>query len=93
MLEYGIPLPKRPPADVNSPTGVEVATDRFIFERLFIGIQSFLPIHMSSFAQSTSPKIRELFKKSLYEEVEIYDKLYEYGKLKNWLDQAPLYRP
>ena len=92
IAEYGIPLPKKPPDDVTETTRLESITDEYIFRRIFRGIQSFLPIHMSAIIKSSSPKIRENFRRYLNEEIDIYDKLYEYGKFKNFLDSPPVYR-
>lgn len=92
MIEYGIPMPQKPPEKSNYTIEVEVITDRFIFTQIYVGIQTFIPIHANAFTQSTSPKIRETYKKLLMDQVDIYDKFYEYGNLNNWINPTPKYR-
>jgi len=91
-IKYGMPMPQKPPAGFVNITNVEALTDRYIFRRVFIGIQSFMPAHMLGFTQATSSTIREIFKSHLLDEMEIYDKLLEYGKLKGWIVDPPAYR-
>lgn len=92
MGEYQIPLPLRPAFDSNSTANIEIVTDRYIFRRVFKGIQSFIPIHATAFTQSTDPRIREIFKSFLYQEIELYDKFMEYGKIKGFDYVPPRYR-
>jgi spore coat protein CotF len=92
MNEYGIPLPERPPIDSKTETKIEIVTDRFIFRRIFRGIQSFIPDHANAYIQSTSPKLRELFKKILINEIYMYDKFVEYGKIRGFEYVPPMYR-
>lgn len=94
MLDYGVPLPERPAVDVNTAFQPEIFTDKFIFERLYIGIRDFLPTFQIAYIQSGTEKIRDLFQKFLLSEIDIYDKLFTYyGKLKNWLPEPPRYQP
>lgn len=41
VLEYGIPLPIRPPKQTHSTVNVEQISDRYIFRRVLRGIQAF----------------------------------------------------
>lgn len=91
LKEYGIPLPIRPPFDSKSTTITEAITDRYIFRRIFRGIQSFIPYHAFAFIHSTSPKLREKFKTFLIAELDVYDKYIEYGKLKGFELVPPMY--
>lgn len=93
MLEYGIPLPVRPPKQTQTTINMEQISDRYIYRRILRGIQSFLPTHTMAFVHSTSPKIRELFMTFLIEEMKMYDKYLEYGKIKGYLVLPPIYRP
>ncbi|KJS80946.1 MAG: hypothetical protein JM58_18160 [Peptococcaceae bacterium BICA1-8] len=93
MIEYGVPMPPKPPEKSNHTSEVEVITDRFIFTQIYVGIQTFIPIHANAFIASTSPKVRETYKKLLIDQVDIYDKFYEYGNLNNWINPTPKYRP
>lgn len=90
--KYGIPLPQKPPAGFVSTTNIEALTDRYIFRRVFTGVQSFLPVHIVGFSQSPSSSIREVFKAHLIEEMQIYDELLEYGRFKGWIVDPPAYR-
>ncbi len=92
MVKYGIPLPKRPPFASVSTINPEVITDEYIFRRVFAGIQSFIPVHVSAMIQSTSPELREEFKKFLIDEIKMYDKYLVYGQFKGWVLEPPAYR-
>ncbi|MCR3922573.1 MAG: DUF3231 family protein [Firmicutes bacterium] len=93
MEEYAIPMPIRPPKLAQTTTVMEQMTDRYIFRRILRGIQSVLPTHTMAFIHSTSPKIRELFMSFLIEEMKIYDRFMEYGKLKGYDYMPPVYKP
>lgn len=92
MMSFGIPLPTRPPKETQTITNMEAFTDRYIFRRVFRGIQSFLPTHMMAFIHSTNPKIRELFMSFLAQEMKLYDKFAEYGKIKGYDIKPPIYK-
>lgn len=93
MMNYGIPLPIRPPKQIQTTSGLEQITDRYAFRRILRGIQGFLPTHTQAFIHSTSPKIRELFMSLMTEEMKIYDKFMEYGKMKDMKLAHPFIRP
>lgn len=93
LLNYGIPLPMRPPKQLQKLENLELIPDRLIFRRVLRGIQAFLPVHTMAFIHSTSPKIRDLFMSFADEEMLIYDKFIEYGKIKAYLIKPPVYRP
>ncbi|MCW3491642.1 DUF3231 family protein [Dethiobacter alkaliphilus] len=92
MNNYAIPLPNRPPKLAQTKVSSELISDRYIFRRIFRGIQSVLFTHTLAFTHSTSPKIRELFMSFLIEEMKIYDKFMEYGKIKGYEIKPPTYR-
>lgn len=92
MMNYGIPLPTRPPKQIQTTETVEQISDRYAYRRVLRGIQAFLPTHTMALIHSTSPKIRDLFMSFLIQEMKIYDKFLEYGKIKGYLIQPPLYR-
>lgn len=92
LSKYGIPLPQKPPAASTSALNVEVISDRYIFRRIFSGIQSFIPIHAAALIHSTSPKNREVFRRFIDAELDIYDKFLLYGQLKGWVVEPPAYR-
>lgn len=92
IKEYGINIPARPPFDSKSISRIEVINDRYIFRRIFRGIQSFIEHHTAAFIHSTSPKLREQYRKFLFKELELYDMYMEYGKQKGFLLVPPMYR-
>ncbi|MBF7083176.1 DUF3231 family protein [Desulfallas sp. Bu1-1] len=92
IKDYAISAPDRHRAVVNTVIKPEVISDKYIFIRIFSGIQAFLSIHLNAFIQTPSPKLRELFREFLLEEINIYDKVFEYGKLKNWISEPPSFR-
>lgn len=93
LLNYGVPLPLRPPKQVQKTENSELISDRLIYRRILRGIQAFLPVHTMAFIHSTSPKIRDLFMSFMSEEIKIYDKYLEYGKIKGYVLEPPGYRP
>lgn len=92
MMTYGIPLPIRPPKQTQPSSNIEAITDRYIYRRVLRGIQNFLPTHLMAFIHSTSPEIRELFLNFLIQELKLYDKFIEYGKIKSYLVKPPAYK-
>lgn len=92
MNSYGIPLPVRPPKHLQTTASLEVLSDRHIYRRILRGVQSFLPTHTMAFIHSTSPKIRDLFMTLLIEEMKLYDKFLEYGKIKGYELRPPMYK-
>ena len=93
LLNYGIPLPLRPPKQTQETVDSELISDRQIYRRILRGIQAFLPVHTMAFIHSTSPKLRDLFMSFMGEEMKIYDEYLEYGKIKDYLIRPPVYRP
>ncbi|MGI6037815.1 MAG: DUF3231 family protein [Limnochordia bacterium] len=92
LLNYGIPLPNRTPAGVHTNSDSEIITDKFIFERVFVGLRDFMPQFLHAYIAAENGKIREMLKGFLINEIELYDQMLEYGRLKNWLRDAPRYR-
>jgi hypothetical protein len=93
LLNYGIPLPLRPPKQTQQTHNTELISDRQIYRRILRGIQAFLPVHTMAFIHSTTPKLRDLFMSFMEEEMKIYDKYLEYGKIKNYLIRPPVFKP
>ncbi len=92
MQDHSIPFPVRPPAGNNTTANLENVTDQYIYEGLFSGIQSFFPVLASAFMNSTSPKVRKAMKSHLLLTIELQELIVEYGKLKGYLNQPPVYR-
>jgi len=86
LTEFGIPMPERPREMVKSTVNVEILNDKYIFNVMFEIVQSVI-------TKSTAPYVRSKFKTILLKNVELFEELVEYGKLKNYLDKPPVYRP
>lgn len=93
MREYDLPFPMRPPADVSSTVHIDVVNDRDIFQMFYEVIAAFFPILGIGFMQSTTPDVRKGLKNHLLLTMELQEMLVEYGKLKGFLNQPPVYRP
>ncbi|MBM7622694.1 DUF3231 family protein [Sporohalobacter salinus] len=93
MKKYGATMPnKKPIEDIPITKNVEKITDKYIFRRVFRGIQNFIPIEGKAFTGSGNAEIRSFFKDMLIKELKLYDRLYEYGKMKSWTIKPPKYR-
>jgi hypothetical protein len=92
MSDYGIPFPVRPPVGSNSTDSLEDFSDKLIYISLLEGIQSFFPILSSAFMNSTSPKARKAFKNHLLLTIELQELIVDYGKLKGFIPEPPVYR-
>jgi hypothetical protein len=92
MNLYGLPFPIRPPVGSNSTLILEYVTDREIYQSFFEGLQAFFPLLAAGFMNSTSPRIRKAFKVHLISTIETHEILVEYGKLKGYLNEPPVYR-
>lgn len=90
--DYGIPFPERPPFGKNAAENIEQVTDRYVYQALFEAIQAFFPILASGFMNSTTPQIRKAIKNHLLVTIELQELMVEYGKLKGFLNEPPVYR-
>lgn len=93
MENYGIVMPPKPPESTSNTNVVQAINDRYIYRQVLMGIQGFMQIHLTGFLESMSPGIRELFRRYLQEEMAMYDNLLEYGKMKGYVDNFPVFRP
>lgn len=86
-----IPLPNRPPKTVSTNVGSEVWSDQFIFGQIFTDIQSFLDQHIRIVRSIfTNDTLRKMFISFLNQEIDVFDNLCKYGKLKGWLSNPPM---
>ena len=93
LTEFAIPMPERPRERAKSTVNMEIINDKYIFNVMFEIVQSMIPLAASSFSKSTAPYVRSKFKTILFKNVELFEGLVEYGKLKGYLDKPPAYRP
>ena len=89
MLKFGLPLPARPPAGESTAKPIDAITDQYIFRHILKGIQSYLPINIAAFQNSSTPSVRKRFKSLLTEELDIYRQFFTYGQLKGWTYKPP----
>lgn len=88
---YQIPLPHRPREIVNFQADSRTVEDEFIFRRLFSGLQDFLTICAEALRHCVvNDKLRDLFIRLLFEKMEEFDFLCEFGRQKDWLKVPPL---
>lgn len=94
MNLYRLALPQRPPKSVQLVEDSEVITDQYVFKRLFSGKQSFLDNHIRIIRIIIyNDPLREIFYTFLKQEIELFDALCRYGKLKGWFDVPPYMNP
>lgn len=93
MDSYALPFPERPPAGIKTTVDLEQLTDRYIYQGLFEAIQAFFYILASGFMNSYTPDIRKAIKNHLLLTIELQETLVDYGKLKGFLNEPPIYRP
>jgi len=92
LIEYAIPMPERPPEKAVSTLDVEAFSDRYIFNATYEIVQSVLPVVTTAFSRTISPEIRSHCKIALLQNIDSLEKLMEYGKLKNYLNNPLSYR-
>lgn len=94
LTAHKIPLPPRPPESTSLPSNFQVIEDRFIFRRIFTAIQDFLDAHIQIIASLvTNDTARGLCISFLISELDTFDDLAKFGKLKGWLQTPPVYKP
>ena len=93
MNFYGLPLPQRPSKSVYTQFDMEIFGDDIMFRNLLTWIQFTLVLHVFGLKQSsTHDPIRKMFCNFLFEELDLFDKLVKYGKIKGWLRPVPMFR-
>ena len=90
---YAIPMPKRPPKGINQKGGGMNFSDEFMFRQIFEGCQHFID-HLGFCIKTVvhNDGLRDLFIDFLHEELSIFSNICKYGKIKGWLEVAPIYQ-
>lgn len=92
LERFGLPVPKKPPNVLKSNQDKSIFQDEYIFKCLFIGLQWAGVLHAKAFHQCvTNDRIRTIFKKFLYDEIDMLKYITKYGKIKGWLQTPPEY--
>lgn len=92
LKEYAVVMPERPPERAESVLNVEIISDRYIFNTMYEIVQGILPVATTSYSRAISPEIRNHFRKTLFLNIDVFEKLIEYGKLKGYLVKPPVYK-
>lgn len=91
MDKYKVDFPERPPRDFKTPTDTETMRDEMIYRVLFDISQSALMFHAKAINICTNDTLRSLFMNFMTDQMDTYDNLIKYGKLKGWVHAAPAY--
>ena len=90
MNTFQVPLPGRPPKSVRVAANTEVLEDRMMFRQVFTGIQNFLDNHVRAIRSTiTNDPLRHTFVNFAKQELDIFDGMCKFGKLKGWLQAPP----
>jgi len=92
MNRLGIPMPKRPPKSINTPTNTEILRDELMYRTIYMGVQNFLNEHQRTVLMMKNKRLQSLFLKMQQGEIEMYTKLVSYGTRKGWLQIPPEYK-
>ena len=94
MNLFRLPMPNRPPKNINQTESKVALNDRFIFAQVFEGCQAFID-HMARVSRSmlTNDPLRHIIVNFLSEELSLFEKQVKFAKLKGWLQVVPLYKP
>ena len=91
MAEHAVSLALQPASEIKITENISSVTDRYIYIRIYQSLKRFLPVHMVAFQQSTSPKLREMFKTFLLEEMDLFERFQDFGRKSNLLPPQPEY--
>jgi len=90
--KFGIATPPRPPAVQDPNARNDAINDEFIFKQVFLGIKAMIPLRAAAYIECTTTNVRDIFANHLLREIKLYDGLIEYGKIKGWIEEPPVYR-
>lgn len=92
LKAFGLSFPTRPAKVTLSQENMQLFDDENIYRILHGFMQGAFIKHAQSFKESTvNDKVRGIFKKLLYDEIDILDNFVKFGKLKGWLNAIPTY--
>lgn len=91
MDMYKLPLPNRPPKSIFVKVNSELLNDRYMFRDLIAGVEDLMTILTHTVrTYANNDILRGLAIKSLHKELETYDDMCKFGKLKGWLVPPPM---
>jgi len=82
LKNYGIPMPNKPPEQSKMTIDKSTISDETIYREIFKGIRNMQFTLLNNFTQSSSSTLKDCFKSLLLQEMDLYAKISEYGKLK-----------
>ncbi|WP_366923791.1 DUF3231 family protein [Metallumcola ferriviriculae] len=89
LENFCIPAPVKP-ASVMAQGNTQFENDDTLFRSIFSGVTGALSVHAKALKQATTnDRIATLFKDLLIDEIDTFDKLVKFGKLKGWLNPTP----
>lgn len=89
--EYKVPLPTRPPKNPYLKSTTDQVRDEEIFRIILDGAQTAMDVHVKSIKIASSDKLRNIFRDFLNQELDSYETMFKYGKLKGWIKSPPDY--
>ena len=90
---FNVPMVKRPPKSVVQQSDNMNFTDEFMFRQIFEGCQHFLSVLSYCISNMVhNDALRGMFGTHFNEELAIFNNLCKYGKMKGWLEIAPMYK-
>ena len=93
LNRFGIPLPYRYCRIIPKPEDTQLLEDRFIFNVVLNGIQNAALLHGAALKEIiVNDRLRTFFWKLTLAELKYVATMVRYGKLKGWMNVAPLYR-
>ncbi|EEG76397.1 DUF3231 family protein [Dethiobacter alkaliphilus] len=91
-VKFEIALPERPPSHVSVPMDPEPMQDRYMFNRIFTGIQEAVDLHIRATIEAIrNDSLRHMMMNFWLDEIKIYEAVLKYGKMKGWVTTPPLY--
>jgi len=93
VKSFAVKMMERPPVDVKTSQPVEALSDGFIFIRIYELVRNDL-FHLSRAMRTTTTndRLRSILRGFLTAQLDIFELLVKYGKVKEWLDIAPTFK-
>jgi hypothetical protein len=92
LKDYGLVLPPKPPHGINTAVNAEAMRDEMMYRIVLVGVQYFIETHAETLRMMSSDGLRNLFMGWMTEELNIFDDMVKYGKVKGWYWGAPNYK-
>ena len=90
MARYQLQLPNRPPKEVHFKGSTEIFNDSLIFRDILSGCENFMGNLLNAIRNFyTNDIIRKMFIKYMNIEIQVFDDICKYGKIKGWLQTPP----